>query len=99
MLWPELLESSKKLSATMQQHTERRRIIVSMTYELFSSVLLFLAGAGLITFNRFCAEEGLRNWINMFWRPTVLQARVLVVFVGIVTIFLGLAVLSRTIPD
>lgn len=70
-----------------------------MSYELFSSVLLFLAGAGLIIFNRFCAEEGLRNWMNLFWRPTMLQARVVVVFVGIVTIFLGLAVLARTIPD
>ena len=69
-----------------------------MSYEIFSSVLLLLAGAGLITFNRFCAEEGHRNLINLFWRPTVMQARVLVVLVGILAVFFGLVVLARVIP-
>jgi hypothetical protein len=67
-----------------------------MSYELWCAS--FTGRCGLVTFNRFCAEEGLRNWINVFRRPTVLQARVLVVFVGIVVSFFGLVVLARIIP-
>ncbi len=65
--------------------------------QLLLAIILLLFGLVMIVCNRSLAEEGLRWWWSLFWRPSLMFARSWVIVWGVVAIFLALVIVAHAL--
>ena len=65
--------------------------------QLLPGILLLLFGLVMIVCNRFIAEEGLRWWWSLLWRPSLAFPRIWVIVWGLVAVFLALIIVTHAL--